>query len=111
MMDAPGVFPKGFHPCALDRDRGGVDDIRTVPRRKSWEPVRYYLIDFGISRIYEPDEPHEVVGDDGAERGVPEMSDISLYDPFPADVFIMGNTFKKYFLQVHCFGVKPPTTS
>lgn len=101
MMDAPEVFPRGFHPCTRGRDSGGMYDIKTVPRHKTWAPVRYYLIDFGISRIFEPDQPHEVVGDDGPDREVPEMSDVRLYDPFPADVFIMGNTFKKYFLQVN----------
>ncbi len=100
MMDAPGVFPRGYHPCSLNRDRAGMYEIKTIPRHKSWEPIRYYIIDFGISRIYEPNDPHEVVGDDGPDRDIPEMSDISLYDPFPADVFIMGNTFKKHFLQV-----------
>jgi len=99
MMDAPDVFPNGFHPCAENRDGGGTFEVKIVPRHKTWNPIRYYFIDFGISRIYRPEEPHEVVGDDGPDRDVPEMSDISVYDPFPADVFIMGNAFKKYFLQ------------
>lgn len=100
MMDAPDVFPKGFHPCAENRDSGGTFPVKTVARHKTRKPVHYYFIDFGISRLYQPDEPHEVVGDDGPDREIPEMSSVRVYDPFPADIFIMGNAFKKYFLSV-----------
>ncbi len=91
MMDAPSLYPKGFHPSAASRDRGGMFEVKMIPRHKAWGPVRYYIIDFGMSRLYEPGEPHEVVGDEGLERDIPEMSDVYVYDPFPADVFIMGN--------------------
>ncbi len=100
MMDAPSVFPNGFHPCDITRDRGGIQKIKIIPRYRAPGPVRYYFIDFGISRLYEPDEEHLAVGDDGADREIPEMSDDDEYDPFPADVFILGNVFKKFFLSV-----------
>jgi len=99
MMDAPSVFPNGFHPCDITRDRGGIQKIKIIPRYSAPGPVRYYFIDFGISRLYGPDEEHLVVGDDGADREIPEMSDFDEYDPFPADVFILGNVFRKFFLS------------
>ncbi len=53
--------------------------------------------------MYKPGEEHWVVGDDGADQDIPEMSDISDYGPFPADVFILGNVFKKHFIPVRSF--------
>lgn len=101
-MDAPSLFPKGVHPSDPTKDRGGVQAVKTIPRYKALGRIRYYLIDFGISRLYEPGEAHLVVGDDGADQDVPEMcvSNEDEYDPFPADVFITGNIFKKRFITV-----------
>ncbi len=105
--------PSFLRDCTLAPEietEGGMFEAKPVPRHKAWGPIRYYIIDFGISRLYEPDE--EVVGDDGAERDIPEMSDIRVYDPFPADVFILGNACKKYFVQVYFFlssSFEPPT--
>lgn len=100
MMDAPSVFPNGFHPCSITRDRGGVHGIKTIPRYKASGPIRYYFVDFGISRLYEEGEEHSVIGGDGADQDIPEMADQDSYDPFPADVFIVGNVFKKHFIPV-----------
>lgn len=100
MMDAPSVFPNGFHPCHVAKDRGGFRRVKIIPRYKATGPIKYYLIDFGISRRYEEGKKRQVVGDDGADREVPEMSDKDFYDPFPADVFILGNVFKKHILPV-----------
>lgn len=100
MMDAPSIFPNGFHPCNTAKDRGGRRGVKTIPRYKATGPIKYYFIDFGISRHYEEGKKHLVVGDDGADREVPEMSDKDFYDPFPADVFILGNVFKKRILPV-----------
>ncbi len=44
--------------------------------------------------MYKPGEEHWVVGDDGADQDIPEMSDISDYGPFPADVFILGTSLR-----------------
>ena len=100
MMDAPSIFPSGFHPCTFNKDRSGRYPIKSIPRFKAAGPINYCFIDFGISRLYEPDDDHFVVGDDGADRDIPEMSNVKLYDPFPADVFIVGNVIKKELLQV-----------
>jgi len=98
MMDAPSVFPNGFHPCNTTKDRLGFRRVKTIPRYKAPGPIQYYFIDFGNSRHYEGNDDHLVIGDDGADRDVPEMTDVDFYDPFPADVFILGNVFKKRFL-------------
>ncbi|KLO04255.1 kinase-like protein, partial [Schizopora paradoxa] len=98
LMDAPSMFPRGFHPCSVARDRSGNDEVVTIPRYKAAGPVRYYFIDFGISRRYSENEIHAVVGDDEIDREIPETSDIVAFDPFPADIFIFGNTIRRKFL-------------
>lgn len=99
-MDAPSVFPNGFHPCDVTKDRGGSRPIITIPRYKAKGPINYYFIDFGISCLFQDDMEHLTVGNDGADRDVPEMSPVKPYNPFPADVFILGNILKKEFLPV-----------
>lgn len=108
MLDAPSMFPNGFHPCDITKDRGGVQRVKRIPRHKASGPVRYCFIDFGISRLYDPDEAHLVVGDDGADQDVPEMSNEDEYDPFPADVFILGNVFKNHFIPVSLMSSRSP---
>ena len=105
-MDAPSVFPNGFHPANSSKDRGGVQSVITIPRHKASGPIKYYYIDFGISRRYEEGEKHIVIGDDGDDREIPEMSDVDVYDPFPADVFILGNVFRKRFLSVSSLALR-----
>ena len=100
MMEASSVFPRGSHPSNIATDRGGVFLIESIPRYKAAGPIRYYLIDFDISRIYEPDEVQLYIGGSGADRDVPELSHTVAYDPFRADVFILGNVLKKHFIPV-----------
>ncbi|KAL5492948.1 hypothetical protein ACEPAI_4396 [Sanghuangporus weigelae] len=95
MFDAVGMFPKGFHPCFWDLDTGGKP---TIPLRRSDVPrVKYFFTDFGISSRFLEGEPRLVLGLNGLDRDVPELSGFNLYDPFPVDVFILGNVFKRNF--------------
>lgn len=102
MMDAPSMFPNGFHPCDVFRDRGGTQWVKTIPRHRASGPIRYYFINFRDSVLFEPDEEHLVYGSDRADQDVPEMPKGfgDVYNPFPADVFIIGNIFKKHFIPV-----------
>ncbi|OCB88199.1 hypothetical protein A7U60_g4604 [Sanghuangporus baumii] len=98
MMDAEAMYPKGFHPATYTMDASGYN--RAYPkRRRDVKDLRYYFIDFGISSIFGPDEPRKVLGVDGQDDEVPELSIDVPYDPFLVDVFILGNLFKKAFLN------------
>ncbi|OBZ71767.1 hypothetical protein A0H81_08231 [Grifola frondosa] len=98
MMDATALYPRGHHP---------VDDMR-LPDISDWAPVlsrantpvRYYFTDFGISTLFSPEaSPKLVLGEDGLDDEVPELSDTVPYDPFKVDIFIVGNMFKKQFVD------------
>ena len=41
-----------------------------------------------------------VVGEDGRDQEVPELSDDIPYDPFKVDIFIIGNLFRRMFYDV-----------
>ena len=101
-MDANCLYPKGFHPVAMRRLPNGRS---YAPRRaRRHVNVKYYYIDFGISVHIPPDTPSRlVVGIDGRDQDVPELSSIVAYDPFKVDVFIIGNLFKTFFQKVRDF--------
>lgn len=65
-------------------------------------PVKYYFIDFGISRRYDADNtsPRE---DPiwGGDKSVPEFQDSDdPQDPFPTDIYYLGNMIRTHLLQV-----------
>ncbi|KAJ7432584.1 hypothetical protein FB451DRAFT_1065361, partial [Mycena latifolia] len=73
---------------------------------RTQRPVRYYLIDFRISRNYPPDvriplEPILVGGDKSApEFRAKDGEILEVCDPFPTDVYYIGNLIRKDFVQV-----------
>ena len=102
-MDAPAMYPKGFHPVETDLNRDMRGSAPHHSRFTNPRPVKYYYVDFGISSQFTPEQDHTsrlVVGVDGLDDQVPELSKVTPYDPFKVDVFILGNYFKKTILNV-----------
>ncbi|KAI0666034.1 hypothetical protein C8Q78DRAFT_1141228 [Trametes maxima] len=57
-------------------------------------PVKYYIIDFGLSRRYNPDDgPPREHPIRGGDKSVPEFQNWQgeLLDPFPTDIYYLGN--------------------
>lgn len=82
------LFPQGFHPV---RPLVYVPDPRS-PQLKSSFPlssrtlaaVKYYLIDFGESVMFESFEKRaKITGTVGHHLDAPEFTDDEPYDPFP----------------------------
>ncbi|KAJ7186164.1 kinase-like domain-containing protein [Mycena filopes] len=107
MMDGQHLFPDGVHPRyqTLTPNRRGLAKHYTRTQR----PVKYYLIDFGISTAFRPGEAHSVYQILGRDRTVPEFIPIEdlppdtpvsvlLHDPFPVDVYYIGNMIRREFL-------------
>lgn len=100
MMDAKDMYPDGWHAQRpfMKRDFGGTVKHLTRTQR----PVRYYLIDFGISRAYDGSDPspkEEPIF--GGDRTVPEFQGtLEPCDPFPTDVYYLGNLIREDFLGV-----------
>ena len=103
MFDGKGMYPRGFHPTVPQWKpslRGEAKALRhnQVPR------VKYYFIDWELSvHFAEPNKDKLVDDQAGADRDVPELSLYTPYNPFPVDVFTLGNVFKKEFVNVRIF--------
>ncbi|TFY54583.1 hypothetical protein EVG20_g9647 [Dentipellis fragilis] len=97
MMDGAPLYPKGHHPV---RREFLPDAIHVVsPLSRVDNPVRYFFIDFGMSSRFAPGASRLVIGAKGRDQELPELSHDVSYDPFKADVFILGNVYKKEFLE------------
>ena len=101
MLDPSDMFPESFHPAEIERSR----DFR---RKAKWysrtrRPTRYLLIDFGLSRRYDPengpplDKPLR-----GGDKSAPEHQDrVTSCNPFPTDVYYLGNLIREHYIQVY----------
>lgn len=100
MMDADVLFPNGYHPVVTTREP--LNDVGTKILPRAAGKIRYYYIDFGIaSHLPQGRTPRLVLGRDGLDQSVPELSFEVPYDPFKVDVFIIGNLLKETFLEVN----------
>jgi len=91
MMDPKPLFPKMFHPQAPHHTIDFKGRLKHFTRTA--RPTKYYLIDFGLSRKYNPaDGPPLEYPIRGGDRTVPEFqkSDDAC-NPFPTDVCYLGN--------------------
>lgn len=102
-MDASALYPLGFHPVTQHFLPDAVTPVYPLPRHSV--KVKYYYVDFGISSHFTPDRRGDrlVLGRDGRDREVPELSNITPYDPFKVDIFIIGNLFRREFHDVCIF--------
>ena len=105
-MDATPLYPKPYRPMQKGRlndlsDNGWFDgDPKHYSRTQ--RPVKYYLVDFGISRRYNPDDgpplEYPILGGD---KSVPEFRiSVNPCNPFPTDVYYLGSMIRKLFLKV-----------
>lgn len=92
------MFPKGFHPIFCDLDTNGRP-AHPIHRSKT-RGVKYYFTDFGISNRFREGELRLVLGKSGLDQAVPELSNVHGYDPFKADIFILGNVLRRNFVLV-----------
>lgn len=102
MMDPKPTFPSMYHPVDIDRTRDFKG--RAKYHTRTARPTKYFLIDFGLSRKYNPDDgtPAEIPIL-GGDKTVPEFQDEGEYvpsNPFPTDIYYIGNMIREDFLQV-----------
>ena len=101
MMDARPLFPVPYHPCDLNRRRDYSKKSLTHFTRTQ-QPVKYYLVDFGLSRRYGPDNlsPLEdpIIGGD---KTVPEFQKSDEpRNPYFTDIYYLGNFIRRTFTEV-----------
>lgn len=100
-MDPANLVIDQYHPSRprSKRDLSGWARYYTRTQR----PVKYYLADFGLSRKFDPDGgPPLAVPIRGGDKTVPEFqkSIEKALDPFPTDVYYVGNLIRQTFTEV-----------
>lgn len=91
-----------FHPSDDRRNRNFKGSAKYYTRTA--RPTKYFLIDFGLSRKYNPEdgEPQELPIK-GGDKTVPEFQGRGEFrpcNPFPTDIYYLGNMIREDFLQV-----------
>ncbi|KAI0054874.1 hypothetical protein BV25DRAFT_1922294 [Artomyces pyxidatus] len=114
MMDSSAMYPESFHPILINRRRGWKGKAKHYTRTQC--PPRYYLIDFGLSVIFRPEDgPPLVKFVRGGDKSAPEHNSASpkwLQDPFPTDIYHLGNVIRENFIRrYHGFDFVVPLVS
>ena len=115
MMDGT-MYPEGWHPAYIRQRR---DFNRKLPLKgytRLQRPPKYYLIDFGLSRRYDPGDSSPLEPPIlGGDKSVPEFKkSVEPCNPFPTDIYCMGNMIRLSFMKVSAvhvvmYGVLTPT--
>ena len=100
MMDPRPLFPQLYHFICDEENRELTGPAKHYTRTTC--PTKYYYIDFGLSRKYDPSAgPPLEPPIWGADRTVPEFhKSQDPCDPFPTDIYYLGNVIRTSFLQV-----------
>jgi hypothetical protein len=102
MMDASDMYPDGFHPMWPDKTPDFKGSAKYYTRTQ--KPPKYYFLDFGISRRYDSANGPPLEGPIiGGDKTVPEFQgekEFERSDPFPTDVYYIGNMVRRDFLMV-----------
>jgi hypothetical protein len=97
MFDASRMYPNGFHPVKIDRNKNFQGTAETYTRTQ--RPPIYYFIDFGLSRQYASrdalDEPVR-----GGDKSAPEHRSRRRCNPFQTDIYYIGNLVRQEFMNV-----------
>lgn len=103
MMDPSRLYPNSYHPLAQDHNRNFKGRAKYFTRTQY--PPKYYIIDFGISRRYTPEQlPARELPVHGGDKTVPEFRNYDEpCDPFPTDIYYLGNLIREQFIAVSRF--------
>ncbi|KAJ3760669.1 kinase-like domain-containing protein [Lentinula raphanica] len=109
-MDANSMYTRPFHPIKPKKryDWSG----RALHHSRTCRPPRYFLIDFGQSRMYDPFQPGrplEYALSSSGGYASPEGVEGYPSDPFATDVYLLGNLIRITFLDVSTFMNVPST--
>ncbi|EAU82364.1 other/AgaK1 protein kinase [Coprinopsis cinerea okayama7 len=105
MMDPEAMQFQRFHFCLPGiphefKDRRKASPISWRFSRTERRP-KYYIIDFGYSSQYTEEQmPPRDRAIETSDDSLPELKDQSkLYNPFPSDVYYVGNMLRRDFLD------------
>jgi hypothetical protein len=102
MMDASSMYPDGYFPPFAESHM--LPDFSGPAKHfsRTERPPKYYFIDFGLSRRYNPEDgPPLEEQVQGGDKTVPEFKESNLpRNPFPTDIYYLGNAIREHFLFV-----------
>lgn len=98
MMDGFPLYLDHPHPIeqTLKRDLSAAAKYTS----RTIKPVRYYFIDFGFSKQYSHDQSPLEEPPWGGDHSAPEFAADKPCNPFPVDVYCLGNVIRTRFMQV-----------
>ncbi|OBZ70648.1 hypothetical protein A0H81_09376 [Grifola frondosa] len=101
MMDPAPMYPRSFHPSAETMKPDLTGKAKHYSRTE--RPTKYYYIDFGLSRKYDPENRSPVeLPIEGGDKTVPEFQNEGYdkpWNPFRTDIYYIGNLIRTSFLQ------------
>ncbi len=100
MMEGNELFPGGWNQQLGFLLPGGQKPTTVFTRTQ--RPPKYCLIDFGLSRRYDPSDPNPLEEQIyGGDKTVPEFdTDKLAFNPFQTDIYYLGNMIRKYIIEV-----------
>jgi hypothetical protein len=96
------MYPDGWHPCNNYQMRDPFH-ISAKHFSHTERPPKYYFIDFGISRRYDPEDRAPLEPPiHGGDKTIPKfMEDINVpRNPFQTDIYYAGNLIREGVLMV-----------
>src|ERR1700733_161411 len=109
MMDGSAMFPDGYYPIPREIVMRPDFKKRAKSFTRTVRPPKYYFIDFGIACRYNvEDAPPLELPVWGGDKTVPEFQRSNkARNPFPTDIYYLGNVIKEHFLEVSQHGRLP----
>ncbi|KAL5513740.1 hypothetical protein ACEPAH_4140 [Sanghuangporus vaninii] len=98
MLDGTSMYPDGFHPVRNSRSRGWTTLAKFRSRSDS-RGVKYFFTDFGLSTQFDDADVLRLVTGCVCQVDVPELSDMVPYDPFAVDIYLLGDVYKRNFIE------------
>ena len=86
-MDPKPLYPDMYHPRVTTRDKAFKDPARYYTRIA--RPVKYYIIDFGLSNLYDPAQ-HLSTFCGSLYFAAPELLNAKVYTGPEVDVWSFG---------------------
>lgn len=102
MMDGSDLSSFPIHPFRDWTQRDGITEARFSTR--TLHPVKYYLIDFGHSKVYDSSIPLDAILDSprwgAGDPTIPEFVKDENCNPFAVDVYCVGNLMRNEITKV-----------
>ncbi|KAF5376400.1 hypothetical protein D9757_008694 [Collybiopsis confluens] len=99
MMDWFPLYPEPPHSILRSERMDWSGPSR--PRNRTLYPIKYYFIDWNLSRQFDLSTgiPPRLPPGYGGDQSVPEFKKDEYCDPFPVDVYCLGNVIRERFIS------------